>query len=134
MTKKNQMPLFRLTPSARERKRSNELFALKLTPEEQERYDQVTRESDAKLFKERSNYVPIGEDEYDIEVLKCVNEYGRPSLVRFKDRPQGVNRSIDRLKRHEMIEYNNNISNPWWWITAAGKNLLASHTADAERN
>ena len=134
MTKPNQMPLFRLTPSVRERKRSNDLFALKLTPEEKERYDEVTRESDAKRVKERSNYTPIGEDPYDIEVLTCVNEYGRPTLIRFQDRPKGINRAIDRLKRHEMIQYNNNIANPWWWMTAAGKNLLAKHTAEAERN
>ena len=128
MSKPTQLPLFKMSPSIKELKEMS-LYKLRLTPEEQKRYDEMMRDS-GKPKKPAS----FGNGAYEIEVLKNIERFGRLWDGPYKSRPAWLQPAAKRAMRRGLVDHNHIKNNPVWWLLPEGKRLLEELRTSEERN
>ena len=128
MSKPTQLPLFKMSPSIKELKKMPP-YKLRLTPEQQERYDQVMRDSG-----KPKDPAPFGNGAYEIEVLENIERFGRLWDGPYKSRPAGLGYAAKRAMRRGLVDHNHIKNNPVWWLLPEGKRLLEELRTSEERN
>ena len=128
MSKPTQLPLFKMSPSIKELKKMPP-YKLRLTPEQQKRYDEMMRDSG-----KPKNPVSFGNGPYETEVLENIERFGRLWDGPYKSRPAGLESASKRAMRRGLVDHNNVKNKPVWWLTNEGKKLLEEIRTSEERN
>ena len=128
MSKPTQLPLFKMSPSIKELKKMPP-YKLRLTPEEQKRYDQIMRDS-----RKPKNPAPFGNGAYEIEVLENIERFGRLWDGPYKSRPAWLQPAAKRVVRRGLADHNHIKNKPVWWLLPEGKRLLEELRTSEERN
>ena len=96
-------------------------YRLRLTPDEQTRYDKMLVESDRRRHTGRASVKPIGGRPMDHEVLIAILTAGRASIGKYS---QETNNSTKRLVRAGLTEYIKLGDRPSWRLTQKGQEYV----------